>query len=142
MMWLDHPLTSLHHTTDVFQQRDVIERVAFHDDEIGMGSRGQRSDPVLPPHQLGGPTCSALDGLGRAQSVIDVIGRLLSVVAVGIDAGVGSVGDLHTGPERFGESDPLRTWRVMNAHHGWSSSALPWCRRWDSNPHATEDTAF
>ena len=57
--------------------------------------------------------------------MIDVTGRLLSVASVGIGAGVGSVGDLHTGPERFGESDPLRTWRVMNAHHGWSSSALP-----------------
>src|SRR5690348_107468 len=91
----------LHHEVDLLHQRNVVQRIARHRDDIGVFSRRDAAEVILMLQQRRGVRGSGLDHIHRRHPRLHHVHELLGVLAVRIDAGVGAERDLDAGLVRL-----------------------------------------
>src|SRR6266511_1808495 len=72
-----HDLPALHHEADPLEQRDVLERIARHRDDVRELPRLEGAHAVGPPQQVRGVNRSRLDRLRRGQPPLRHVRELL-----------------------------------------------------------------
>jgi len=94
-----HDCSALHHQRNVFQHLDMLQRVFGHGDKVGVMAHRERADIVGATDQIGGVPGGCLDRLRRGHPIHHHVVKLLRVVAVRIDAGIGAKGHLDSRPK-------------------------------------------
>src|SRR5436190_20968158 len=91
----DH--AAFHHERDTFEQTNILGGIALDGDDVGESSRLERTDAVGPSEERSRGEGGRLDRFDWRHAPFDHLGKLLRVVAVRVDAGIGAEDQAVTG---------------------------------------------